>query len=227
MKRDHFTLIELMTAMVIILVLAGMIMGASSIANKISKKRNAQSTINSLEIILEQYKTDWGFYPESNGVLELGSWSAWYHLNLREPSSLSEASTSGITESTPTSWHKIYQDDYVDLFAGAFKTQVDENAITTPPVLNPTVPPAPSYHNYFVGPNGSPLYIVDPYLQPFYYRTPGIMNPEKFDLWSKGPDGEHGKAGVDDDNDSNIDNAGDAQSMMAKESDDIANWGKN
>ena len=210
MKRNTFTLIELLTALVIIVVLAGMILGASSVVNRISKKRNAQAHIKALEIILEQYKTDWGFYPESNGILELGSWNAWYFLNLREPKSL------------PTQAN-YDQAIYVDLFAGAFKTQVDQAAKSSPPTL---VPATPAYHNYFVGVDG-PLYIVDPYLQPFFYQNPGAMNAEKFDLWSKGKDGQPGEAGVDDDGDGTVDNPSDAQSINALDSDDISNWKKN
>ena len=210
MKRHTFTLIELLTAMVIIVVLAGMIMGASSVANRISKKRNAQAQINAIEIILEQYKADWGFYPESNGVLELGSWEAWYLLHLREPKS-------------PPSQEKFEQKIYIDLFDGSFKTKVDEDALSSPPTL---VPATPAYHNYFVGAKG-PVYIVDPYLQPYYYQNPGIMNPEKFDLWSKGQDREHGDAGVDDDGDGTTDNSSDAPSMSAQNSDDVTNWRTN
>ena len=53
------------------------------------------------------------------------------------------------------------------------------------------------------------------------------MNPEKFDLWSNGKDGQPGEAGVDDDGDGTVDNPSDAQSMDAVDSDDISNWKKN
>ena len=211
MKRHLFTLVELLAAMVIIVILAGLLLAASSTVNKLSKKRAAQSMVSALEIVLEQYKSDWGFYPESkDDVLELGSWENWHYLHLRKPATDNE--------------DVCYQKIYVDLFDGTFETKVDT---TNPTVPAPCVPPvSDNYQSYFVK-SGDPLYIVDPYGQPFYYENPGVMNPEKFDLWSKGRDGEHGEAGVDDDGDGTTDNANDASAYNALESDDIGNWGTN
>lgn len=37
-----------------------------------------------------------------------------------------------------------------------------------------------------------PSNLVDPWGNPFRYRHPGARNPNSFDLWSFGPDGENG-----------------------------------
>ncbi|OGV70213.1 MAG: hypothetical protein A3K19_16545 [Lentisphaerae bacterium RIFOXYB12_FULL_65_16] len=58
----------------------------------------------------------------------------------------------------------------------------------------------------------------------FWYQCPGTMNPEKFDLWSMGRDGAHGKKGVNDNTTSPTDDAADAPCTAADSSDDIANW---
>lgn len=42
--------------------------------------------------------------------------------------------------------------------------------------------------------------LVDPWSNPYEYRSPGEMNEDSFDIWSRGPDGEDngGKEGSDD-----------------------------
>ena len=36
--------------------------------------------------------------------------------------------------------------------------------------------------------------LVDSFKAPYGYRYPGVNNPSKYDLWSKGPDGQDGTA---------------------------------
>ena len=61
-----------------------------------------------------------------------------------------------------------------------------------------------------------PLY--DAYGQTFWYRYPGKKNTSKYDLWSMGPDKNHGKMKGNSDDDSEVGHAGD------DESDDICSW---
>lgn len=64
-------MIELMVAMVIILVLAGMVIGVSGLVNKQMGISKIKSKISTFEIAMEQYKSDWGFYPRSYNLDEL------------------------------------------------------------------------------------------------------------------------------------------------------------
>ena len=57
--------------------------------------------------------------------------------------------------------------------------------------------------------------LVDAYGQKFWYQYPGKKNTAKYDLWSKGPDKQHGKKGTDT---NTVANAG------KDESDDICSW---
>ena len=57
--------------------------------------------------------------------------------------------------------------------------------------------------------------LVDAYGQQFWYQYPGKKNTAKYDLWSKGPDKQHGKKGTDT---NTVANAG------KDESDDICSW---
>ncbi len=186
MKIKHFTLIEILSSMVIIMILVGLVFGGASVATRFAKKNKCKAQITALEVIFEQYKTDWYFYPEANEN-EIELTPAWWVENLLDPDGKS----------------------YID------NTQLGLNEV-------------------IVGGNTG---YVDPYGNPFYYHsidlsplpaTPlKLMNPEKFDLWSKGYDREHGEAGVDDDGNSTSDDSFDAKISSAEYSDDITNWSDN
>jgi len=60
-----FTLIELLTVLVIIMILVGIIVGASKYAQQKGGNTRAQAEIAAMESALESYKNDNGFYPMS------------------------------------------------------------------------------------------------------------------------------------------------------------------
>ncbi len=62
-NRAAFTLIELLTVMAIILVLAGLLINIAGSASYNSAKSRAASEIKAMETGLENYKTDNGSYP--------------------------------------------------------------------------------------------------------------------------------------------------------------------
>ncbi len=61
--REAFTLIEMMTVMAIILVLAGMVIGISRYATAKSDIAHTQATIEKVKNALEEYRLDRGSYP--------------------------------------------------------------------------------------------------------------------------------------------------------------------
>lgn len=63
--RQHraFTLIELMTVMLIIALLAAITMGVSGYVERRVAVSSARSFMSSMEVALENYKSDWGYYP--------------------------------------------------------------------------------------------------------------------------------------------------------------------
>ena len=60
--------------------------------------------------------------------------------------------------------------------------------------------------------------LVDAYGQQFWYQYPGKKNTSKYDLWSMGPDKQHGDKKGNSDTASDVEHAGD------NESDDICSW---
>jgi type II secretion system protein G len=61
-----FTLIELITVMVIILIIAGLMIGVGGSAREAAKKRKAEVMIGSLEVAISMYDADTGQYPPDN-----------------------------------------------------------------------------------------------------------------------------------------------------------------
>jgi general secretion pathway protein G len=67
-RRAGFTLIEILTVIVIITVLAGIVVGAAKYAQIKEARSRAQAQIAMMETALESYKNDNGFYPPSTKV---------------------------------------------------------------------------------------------------------------------------------------------------------------
>lgn len=62
MKRT-FTLVEILVAVAIIGILAGMALGLTSYVSEKSARTSTQTTIKLLELALESYKNKFGYYP--------------------------------------------------------------------------------------------------------------------------------------------------------------------
>jgi len=65
LRRDGFTLIEMLVVLVIIMILVGIIVGAAKYGQIKSGNTRAQAEIAAMETALESYKNDNGFYPMS------------------------------------------------------------------------------------------------------------------------------------------------------------------
>ncbi|MCG3146683.1 MAG: hypothetical protein PCFJNLEI_00117 [Verrucomicrobiae bacterium] len=66
--RRGFTLIELMTVILIVLLLAAVTIGISSYAQKRMAITATQSQIGAIEAALDSYKSDWGYYPVTTPI---------------------------------------------------------------------------------------------------------------------------------------------------------------
>jgi prepilin-type N-terminal cleavage/methylation domain-containing protein len=76
-NRAAFTLIELLTVIAIIAVLAGLLFPAISAAMKKAKIARAKSDISSIEGALKSYYTEYGKWPDGNGNSGDYSWGSW------------------------------------------------------------------------------------------------------------------------------------------------------
>ena len=64
---QSFTLIELITVMVIIMIIAGLIIGVGGAAREAAKKRKAEVMIATLEVAISMYHMDTGEYSADDG----------------------------------------------------------------------------------------------------------------------------------------------------------------
>jgi prepilin-type N-terminal cleavage/methylation domain-containing protein len=67
-RKSGFTIVEVMVAMAIILVLAGLLLATSSYVSNKGGRSRAEAEIAAMSAALENYKTDNGVYPSSNSL---------------------------------------------------------------------------------------------------------------------------------------------------------------
>src|SRR2546428_11547625 len=67
---NAFTLVELLTVIVIIMVLAGLVIYGAAYANRKSALARAQNEIKAMEAACESYKADNGTYPRDSATTD-------------------------------------------------------------------------------------------------------------------------------------------------------------
>jgi len=72
--RHSFTLVELMTVMAIIAILAGLIVGGVAVAGRKAAEAKVKAQMTMIELAFDQYRQDIGYYPPvpvapPNGIL--------------------------------------------------------------------------------------------------------------------------------------------------------------
>ncbi len=68
-RRNGFTLVELLTVIAIIALLAGLILGLAGNAQKTAAKKRAESEITQLESSVTDYRTEFGQVPPTRDAL--------------------------------------------------------------------------------------------------------------------------------------------------------------
>lgn len=211
----RFSLVEILTVLVIIMILAGLVLGTVGPIKKMVREKKTLSQLHMIEVALEAYMQENGYYPQLGDATvnpQLGSAA----VALDD----SDADGAGVTIQP-----MIYSD-----FWGALEAPVGRKSYIqfagagfTPVYVDPTSSVRDDTDHY-----------LDPFGNPFYYdaidpAAPNnrMMNPEKYDLWSVGYDGEHGVAGKNDDGVGATDDIEDARTHLTDTSDDITNWKSN
>jgi len=77
--RSGFTLLELLVVITIIAILSAALFGAYALAQRPIKVGKARNTLASIEMALEQYKSDFHAYPPDDTFAN-GSETLWYYL---------------------------------------------------------------------------------------------------------------------------------------------------
>ncbi len=201
-------MIEVITVIAIIMVLAAMTVGGLNYAQKKAEISRTEVFMQSLGAGLEQYRADNGFFPQGDGL----------------------------SDSSEQVYIALYGDGELEFDSGSQQVRVrsgyepdgepDEGSTVYVDTLTSPLPYTAKKartKEYNVRKNGSTYVIVDAWMDPddnsqrqeiFYRHDPSgadvdMMNPPSdFDLWSLGPDGKGGPG-----NDTKKERA-----------DDIVNW---
>ncbi len=173
-NRSGFTLVELLTVVVIIIALAALTVQVAGYANRRSAVSRAQAEIAALEAALESYKADNGAYPVFSGT------SLWSGTNYN---------------GNPSSYNPSSATLYAALSGDANRNrQID----------SPSESGLKTYFEFkdsmLTPSTGNVQAIIDPFGYSYGYTTLGAtsgtqgFNPT-FDLWSTG--GRTGNADID------------------------------
>ncbi|HWL51558.1 MAG TPA: prepilin-type N-terminal cleavage/methylation domain-containing protein [Chthoniobacteraceae bacterium] len=160
-RQRGFTLLELLTVIAIIVVLAGLILGGMGYAQQKSASARATGEIAALSNLLEAFKADFGDYPQSSQstTAKAGNGGAAvlaYYLFGKQAASDADEGSAIVKWAKKNSWPE---------------SGLSESA-QTEPVPDPEG-----------GANISSRYLIDPFGNPYGYSTNKTNNPT-FDLWS-------------------------------------------
>jgi len=158
-QRDAFTLIELLTVMAIIIVLAGLILATAIYVQKKGLRSRAEAEIAAMSAALENYKADNGVYPKGPASDSLDAKTA------TNPISYQAASAELYSQLTGDADY----DDSTDSSARSYMT-FKPNMKSLPDPANPAGP-------------ANKTFARDPFGNSYGYSTAGSYNPT-FDLWS-------------------------------------------
>lgn len=188
MRHAAFTLIELLTVIAIILVLAGLLLHVAGGANTKASLARAQTEIQAMSTALESYKADNGSYPRETGTTDL--------LNAQ-----GSGGTPPDVSTYKTAGQFLYRtlSGYGTVTGG---TALNKAYMTFKPGQLSTGTAAPD----------TTTYVIDPFGIAYGYSTAGIAEQERansatpaatpdpkkgynptFDLWSTGGWGTGGK----------------------------------
>ncbi|MDT8390512.1 MAG: hypothetical protein RRC34_08400 [Lentisphaeria bacterium] len=181
-RRHPFTVIEMLMVVVVIAILAGIIIGGAQFAFDKSQESAIKMELKTLEMALEEYKKDWGYYPIWTDKKELvgsGSTStAEYHLG---------------TNPIPAAEFYIdttYSTNFKDPLFGIIKGDGMPDYKESGWVINFDLK-SPDGRPYLGDTNTTPLTQLDG-PRGVRYRYPGVKNPEKYDLLFPGHDEKFG-----------------------------------
>ena len=191
-----FTLIELMTVMSIIIILAGLVVGISSYANRSAIESRTKAEIKAMETALEAYKADYGAYPPLDQAQFDGTASSTNVIDTAFASSIPKSN----------GWLNVHF-----VYRALSGTNTPKTYMTfTPKQISTQVVSSVTY-TLILDPNGNPYGYAPRGPVGTVPAAPGtqpLANPATFDLFSAGVDG---KSAYPTNRTSNVDDIGNWQ----------------
>lgn len=182
-RRQTFTLIEMLAVVVLIFLLSGLIIGGAKFAYEKSQQSAIMMEMKTLEMALQEYKKDWGHYP------------VWTDKKLLEGSGTKGDAVVTVSD-TPVPDDQFDKDTGypgATSFTSALWGSVQGDAWNLDFSLN--APSSKSGKPYLKNRSTTPFTQKEG-TRAVRYRYPGVKNPQKYDLIFPGHDE---KFGTDDD----------------------------
>ncbi|MDD5663191.1 MAG: prepilin-type N-terminal cleavage/methylation domain-containing protein [Victivallaceae bacterium] len=173
LTRRNFSLIEMLAVIAIIAILAGLSFGAYNAIMKRKAKTRTEATVNAISIAIRAFKTKHGYFPQTT-----------------DNSGVTRVLAPAYCKDDPAGTAKI-DGDYLIIgkdFTGFLGSEIMKNAVINVTISGKTV-------HVFIDGYKDPvanLDLADTKQSVFYYKCPGLVNKESFDLFSAGPDRRFG-----------------------------------
>ncbi len=167
-KRQSFSLIELLAVIAVIGILVGIGVGGYSYAMNSSKESATRSAMKQIEVALENMKAKYGYYPPC----AKGDEGKIYLFNKDGDVPDSDDSESGDSPKAKLNTAMQVTGNYM----ADFVKQLDPESLRSLATVD-------------TGASHECQYLVDAWGNQIYYRCPGEINKESYDLISAGPDG--------------------------------------
>lgn len=154
MKKEGFTILEMMAVIAIIAILAGILIPAVTTVRKNANKVKAKALISHLVTAIESYKSDAGFYPADHISVNLASEALYIYLTNRFYDSVANEYYGPYIE-PKTDWVGDSDGDgnseFVDPWENPYEYEADTDALaaTRPPFHN-----VYTFDIYSPGPDG-------------------------------------------------------------------------
>ena len=166
-RKLHFTLIELLAAVAIVIILAGILVGGIGYAGRRADEAKSYAILESLAMALEQFKVDNGYYPMSSKDGTKGKDAVVKFYRNSADSTLMMVLSDGDKNHEYRFYNPASKKAYFD--------------ISDLPASASSKSSAVSLSDAWGGDDGV-----------FHYRCPGSHNRAAYDLWSPGRDGKSG-----------------------------------
>lgn len=195
--RAAFTLIELLTVIAVIAIIAGLLMPVFNMVERKSMLQQANAEMQQLITAIDNYHAHYGFYPPGNAIPALATTNQLYYELLGTTATNNAASFTTLDNSATVLSATIMTyfnvsgfmgcsrgsgDDAVQAqsFLPALKTSQiatngDISLIVTAVNSGPGYAPLPGFKAL----NGTGI------ANPWRYVYPGVNNPNSYDLWVK------------------------------------------
>jgi len=166
-----FTLIEMITVISIIAILAGLILAVNGVAQKKSAYSRAETEIRTLSSALEAYKTDNGGYPQGGPAANT---SATDMLDARKaPGDATDTSANGKLAQSSL---YLYEQLSGDINGDGTIDSTETNKNYLPDFFRPSRLGGPKVNGKV-----TPVqYIMDPYGNPYGYSTAGLLVEQEY-----------------------------------------------